>query len=250
MKTLLYCERFKTKRRFVLLTALAITAAELFWVMYGNYSQDALSKGWMMFLYQLPLINAMFLPLLSVVVASRLCDIEHKGGALRQLCCTVPRGRLYDAKLAYGLGIVLVCIAAQFAAVYLFGKLRGFGGDFPLGLYLLYLLFTVLPAVAVYIFQHTLSLLFKNQAVPFFAGIIGEFCGVFSMFLPQLPWLRKSLLWGYFGVLQFVGGDYDKATRTSSFYVMDIDWTFFAVLAAGTVLLYLAGKKLFCEKEM
>ena len=114
----------------------------------------------------------------------------------------------------------------------------------------MYLLFTVLPAVAVYIVQHTLSLLFKNQAVPFFAGIIGEFCGVFSMFLPQLPWLRKSLLWGYFGVLQFVGGDYDKATRTSSFYVMDIDWTFFAVLTVGTVLLYLVGKKLFCEKEM
>ena len=73
---------------------------------------------------------------------------------------------------------------------------------------------------------------------------------MFSMFLPQLPWLRNSLLWGYFGVLQFVGGDWDRETRISTFYTMEINWTLFAVLIAGMVVLYLVGKKLFVKKEV
>lgn len=250
MKTLLKCEYRKTRRRYLLPTALAVTALELCWVCYGNYLEDAIQKGWMMFLYQLPLINAIFLPLLSIVVASRLCDIEHKGMMMKQLCCMTEKGKLYDAKLVYGLGILFLCIAVQFTVVSLFGFLKGFGGSLPLSSYLLCMLFTVVPAFVIYIFQHTLSILYRNQAISFFVGVTGEFAGVISMFLPQLPFLRKSLLWGYFGVLQFVGSDWDKATRISTFYYMDIDWIFFIIFIAVGVLLYLGGRKWFCEKEV
>ena len=70
------------------------------------------------------------------------------------------------------------------------------------------------------------------------------------MFLPQLPWLRKLFIWGYYGVFMFIGNDWDSVTRTNHFYYMEIDWLAFAVLFAALVLLYWIGRTLFCKKEV
>ncbi len=243
----------KTRRRYIFITALVITAAELIWALHGDYNGFMLENGWMAFLYQLPLINAIFMPLLSVIISSRLCDVEHKGAMLKSLAVITEKGKIYDAKLIYGLSIVLFCNILSWAVTIIGGYAIGFHGNVPIKLYLLYLLFTVTPTVAIYIFQHTLSLLFKNQAVTFFAGIIGTFGGLFSMFLPQLPWIRKSLLWGYYGVLQFVGlFGWTRETRYANahFDIMGFDWTFFAVLIAVIILIYVIGRKLFIRKEL
>ena len=234
MRRLLQCEFYKTRRRYLFVTALAITAIGLAWATYGNYDGPSgafmLENGWMAFLYQLPMLNAIFFPLLSIVIASRLADVEHKGGALKQLCAIAEKGRLYDAKLLYGLGIVLLAVLLHWLGLIVFGIVRGFGGTLPLRLYLLFLLFTILPTMAIYIIQHTLSLLYQNQAVSFFVGIIGTFAGLFSLFLPQVPLLRRFLPWGYYGTLQFVGMyGWTKETRYADAYfaLMDIDWLFF-----------------------
>lgn len=257
MIALLKCERKKAKRKYVFLTALAMTVLAGIWAFYGDYSGDTgefmLENGYKMFLYQLPLTNAIFFPLLCSVVASRLCDIEHKGKCFKQICTYAPAGKIYDAKLLYGLAIVLSAAALLWAATLISGKIIGFGEELPVRQYLLYLLFTLVPTAAIYIFQHSLSMLFKNQAVPFFAGVLGEFIGLFSMFLPGVPWLRKSVLWGYYGALQFVGlFGWTKETRYTQAYFeyMPIDWIAFAMLTAGTILLYLIGKNLFCRKEL
>ena len=253
MIKLLHCEFKKTRGRYIFITGLLITAAELVWALYGKYEGFMLKNGWMAFLYQLPLVNAIFTPLLSIIVSSRLCDVEHKGTMLKSLAVITEKGKIYDAKFIYGLSIVLICNIVSWAITIIGGYVIGFQGNVPVKLYLLYLLFTIAPTVAVYIFQHTLSLLFKNQAVTFFTGIIGTFGGLFSMFLPQFPWMRKSLIWGYYGVLQFVGlFDWTKETRYANahFDVMDFDWTFFAVLIGVSVLMYLIGRKLFIRKEL
>ncbi len=256
MIRLMRCEFYKTRRRYLVLTALAITAVGLVWATYGDYDGPSgaflLENGWMSFLYQLPLLNAIFYPLLSMVIASRLADVEHKGGALKQLCAMEEKGRLYDAKLLYGLAIVLLSVILGWAGLIVFGLFRGFGGTLPMGLYLLFLLFTLLPTIAVYLIQHTISLCVKNQAVAFFTGIIGTFAGLFSMFLPQFPLLRRCLPWGYYGTLQFVGlFGWTKETRYDQAYfaIMEMDWPFFCVLVIASVLLYLAGRWLFCRKE-
>lgn len=250
---LLKCEFMKTRRCYIFLTALIISALGLCWGLYGNYTDMIIKHGWRMFLYQLPLVNAIFLPLLAMVVSSRICNTEHKGLMLKQLCCITKRGKLYDAKLIYGLGIMCVCTVIMWGGTIAFGMYKGFEGNLPINLYLLYLLFTLVPTVVIYIFQHTLSLVFKNQAVSFFVGILGEFIGIFSMFLPSVPALRKSVLWGYYGVLQFVGMfGWNKETRYAnvSFDVMPIDWTFFGVLTAAGVLIYLIGRYVFSKKEV
>lgn len=253
MIRLLKSEYRKTRGRWIFITALAVTAFALLWSLYGKYNEDTLRLGWMAFLYQLPLINSIFMSMLSVIVASRLCDIEHKGLMLKQLAVIEDKGKIYDAKLVYGLCIVLVCCLISWCAVIAFGYMIGFHGDVPIKLYLLYLLFTVIPTAAIYIFQHTLSLLFRNQAVSFFAGVIGTFFGLFSMFLPQLPWLRRLLIWGAYGSLQFVGlFGWSKETRYANAYydVMGFDWVFFCVLIVGIIVMYIIGRVLFCRKEV
>lgn len=253
MIKLLGCELKKTRGRYIFVTAFAITAVQLVWALHGNYDEFLVKNGWMMFLYQLPLVNAIFLPLLSIIISSRVCDIEHKGGMIKQLAVIVDKGKIYDAKLIYGLSIVLLCNLVSWTGTIIGGYVIGFHKDVPINLYLIYLMFTAVPTIAVYIFQHTLALTFKNQAVTFFGGIIGTFTGLFSMFLPQLPWLRKSIIWGYYGTLQFVGMfGWTKEDRYASAYfeVMGFDWVFFAVLIAVCIVMYIAGRNLFCRKEI
>lgn len=254
MIKLLQCEYKKTRGRYLFITAFAITAVQLCWILYGKYEDKfILQNGWMMFLYQLPLVNAIFLPLLSTIVASRLCDIEHKGIMFKQLSVITEKKSIYNTKLLYGLGITLFCVLLDFAAVIAAGYFIGFTGRVPLRLYLLYLLFTAAPTIVIYIFQHNLSIIFKNQAIAFFTGIAGTFLGMFSMFLPNLPFLRRILIWGYYGTLQFVGlFGWTSETRYENAYfeIMQIDWLFFAVLIFAGIALYYIGRNIFCRKEV
>ena len=253
MIKLLKCEYMKTRRRYVFLTALVITAAMLLWIYPRHQGADLLRLGWLANLYELPLINSIFMPLLSIIVSSRLCDIEHKGSMLKQLAVTKRRGQIYDAKFLYGLAIMLFCVVLSWGTTIAFGYIAGFDGDVPINLYLLYLLLTAVPTVAVYIFQHALSLCFKNQAVTFFSGAIGTFFGTFSMFLPQLPWLRRALIWGGYGALSFVGlFDWTKEDRYkfAHFDVMGVDWKYFIALIFACVAMYVIGRKIFKRKEL
>lgn len=250
MIKLLKCEYLKTRRRYILPVTLGITAMYLALLFYGEYSDDALRQGWWALLYQLPLLNTMFMPILCIVAASRLCDLEHKGATFKQLFTLTSKGSLFTAKLIYGLGIITVPILIQFAAIYIAGCYLGFGGIYPLNLYLIYLLSTLLTTYAIYVFQHCMSMLFKNQAIPFFVGIGGEFAGLFSMFLPQMPYLRKMLIWGYYGDTQFVGNNWDRETRINDFYLMDINYAAFFIITIAAILMYLIGKKLFTHKEV
>ena len=253
MIILLQCEYKKTRRKYLFLTALGITAIQLCWALYGTHPEDTLKWGWMMFLYQFPLINAIFLPLLSIIVSSRLADLEHKGVMLKCLAVITDKKRIYDAKLIYGLSIVLLCNLISWCVTILSGYIIGFSGAVPLRLYALYLLFTLTPTIVIYMLLHALALLFRNQAVTFFTGIIGTFIGLFSMFLPSFPLLRKLLPWGYYGALQFVGMfGWTKETRMKNVYfaTMDIDWMAYGILIVMGIAFYLIGEKLFERKEV
>lgn len=253
MIRLIKCEYKKTKRKYLFLTAFAALVLMSVWAFYGDMSSDFIRRnGYSMFLYQFPLVNAIFFPLLCTVIASRLCDLEHKGSNFKLLCTMEDKGKLFDAKLLYGLMIVLSGVILFWIVTMVYGKMAGFTEKLPLSNYLLYLLFTIVPTAAIYTFQHSLSMIFKNQAIPFFVGVIGEFVGLFSMFLLQFPVLRKAVLWGYYGALQFVGlFGWDKETRYDHAYfaVLPLDWPAFALLIGLMILTYVIGKYIFSRKE-
>lgn len=257
MIKLLKCELLKMRHRYVFLSALAIVAAGLVFSLYGNYrgtiADFIMKNGWVMMLYQLPLANGIFFPIMATVVASRLADTEHKASAFKHLFTLEKRGRIYDAKLIIGLSLMLICILIYWAVVLIFGKFIGFESTPPMMLYLRYLGCTALSTAVIYIFQHGLSMLFKNQAVSFFTGVIGTFAGLFSMFLPQLPLLRQLLPWGFYGAMQFVGlFGWTKETRYADAYfeIMPVEPYVYIIAAVYAILFYAVGKYLFCRKEI
>lgn len=253
MIRLLKCEYLKTKRKYIFLTAAAAMAVYFIWIFHGSGATEAeLKHGWMLLLYQLPLVNTIFMPFLCIITASRLSAPEHKGIMLKQLCTIASKRRLYDAKLMYGAFIMSLCTASGCLGVILFGTLKGFGGIFPSAMYMRYFLYTLMPTLEIYIIQHTLALMFRNQAIGFFTGITGEFIGLFSLFLPNIGWLRKIIPWGHYGQLDFIGlYGWSKETRMKYIYFSPMDTQKFElIIPVLCIILYLTGAYLFERKEL
>ena len=85
----------------------------------------------MLLLYNLALIDAIILPLSVAVLASRSCELEHKGGTWKLLETMANPGKLYAAKLVWGalvLAALLVVRTGIFAAM---GMALHFPGTVP-----------------------------------------------------------------------------------------------------------------------
>ncbi|MDD3910433.1 MAG: ABC transporter permease [Proteiniphilum sp.] len=240
----------KIRRRKVWAIVAALIFVQILWLLWGVERMDAhdLSQGWMYFLFQFPLLNSIMMPVIAAVVASRLCDIEHKGQTLKLLNTVMPAGRLFAAKFICGALYMLATALLQIMVIVIAGLVIGFEGTPPLDKLLYYLLFTTAVNLTILLLQQVLSLLFRNQMIPLTVGIIGSFAGLFIMFFPQS--LERFLLWGYYGVLMFVGMDWDRATRITDFYYVPVDWTGFSILVIMFCMIYIIGRALFIRKEM
>lgn len=233
-----------------MLFVFAMSAVALCWALSGKLSEDAIAKGWYMLLYQMPLINAMVLPIMAMLLSSRLGDLEHKNGMLKHLCCMTEKGKLFDAKLLYGFGLMLTGILLQWCGVIADGLFRHhFGGSFLLKEYLLLLLFTVVPSAAIYVLQHTIAMCSTKPAVPYAVGIVGTFVGMLSLLLPW-EWFAEMTPWGYYGALLMILSDYDRETRISTYYYREINWSGFVNIVAITIVIYIIGRSVFCKKEL
>lgn len=137
---LLRLEFFKCRRRKIARVCAAVLAAELLW--FGAYlaRQDAgdLAQGWMLLFYNLALIDAIFLPVSVAVIASRNCELEHKGTTLKLLETLAAPGRLYGAKLVWGALVLAALLAVRSAAFAAMGAAAHFPGEIPWGRFALF----------------------------------------------------------------------------------------------------------------
>lgn len=240
----------KIRRRRVWAIVAALIFVQMLWSLRGIQRMDAhdLFQGWLFFLYQLPLLNSIIMPVIAAVVASRLCDIEHKGQTLKLLNTVMPARRLFNAKFLCGALHMLATVLLQLLVIVAVGKVAGFEGNPPYDKLLYYLLFTTSVNLTILLLQQVLSLMFKNQMIPLTVGIMGSFAGLFIMFFPQS--LERFLLWGYYGVLMFVGMDWDRAARITEFHYVPVDWGGFIALTIMFFGIYIIGRTLFVRKEM
>ncbi|WP_347487867.1 ABC transporter permease [Desulfoscipio sp. XC116] len=240
----------KIRRRRVWLIVAALIFVQILWSLWDIQGMDAhdLSQGWMYFLYQFPLLNSIMMPVVAAVVASRLCDIEHKGQTFKLLNTVMPAQRLFAAKFLCGALYMLTAVVLQLVFMVAVGYATGFDGNPPSDKLLYYLLFTTAVNLTILLLQQMLSLLFANQMAPLSVGLIGGFAGLFILFFPQS--LERFLLWGYYGVLMSVRMDWDKTTRIVDFYYVSIDWPGFITLAVAFCAIYMIGRTLFMRKEM
>lgn len=205
-------------------------------------------------LLDIPLQNAIFLPIVIAAAASRLCDIELKGSALKMLCTMEKRIDIYRTKLTLGALYLLAYSLAQAATIpalarYAEASLQMPAEKMPTDYIVLLFLSTFTVSMTIFVIQTTLSLFSASQLIPLFIGVGGSFFGLFTGFLPQLP-LRYLLPWGYYWVFASANVYYIPQTRDVTYYLIPFPTAVFAGFAIFGVLVCIVGRRLFMGREV
>lgn len=247
---LLQLEFYKCRRRKIVLVCAAVLAVELIWMAVFFTRQDAedLKWGWMLLLYNLAMVDAIILPISVATLASRNCELEHKGNTWKLLETMARPSQLYTAKLTWGalvLASLLIVRSGIFIAV---GIVEGFQGGIPWGRFGLFTLISWAVSMMVYALQQGLSLRFTNQAAALVCGIAGSFLGILSMLFP--PALTRCVPWGYYGLLSLTRMEWDPDTRFTQFFWQWPQPTDLVLLCLWTVVFLMVGRTLFVRKEV
>lgn len=243
-------EFFKCRRRQVPLICLALITAQLLWmgVSISRMELEEMSDGWMLLLHSLTVIDAVMLPLTVAAIASRSCELEHRGHTLKLLETVRTPGALFDAKLAWGAVWIALLLLGREIVLTVYCLCTSFPLSVPWGRLALHLLFSFAVSLTIYVLQESLSLLFANQAVALVAGIFGSFVGLFTLFFP--PAVQRLVLWSYYGVLALTVQDWNAVTRVTHFYWLEPNWPGLGLLAVWFLLLLAVGRSLFVRKEV
>ena len=247
---LLKLEFYKCRRRKIVLACAAVLAVELIWMeaFFTRQDTEDLKWGWMLLLYNLAMVAGIVLPICVAALASRNCELEHKGNTWKLLETMARSRQLYAAKLAWGalvLAALLIIRSGIFLAV---GIVQGVQGDIPWGRFGLFTLISWAVSMMVYTLQQGLSLRFSNQAAALVCGIAGSFLGVLSMLFP--PALTRCMPWGYYGLLALVGMDWDAATRVMAFHWQWPEPADLILLLLWAAVFLIVGRTLFVRKEV
>lgn len=246
----LQIEFLKVRRRGIGLVLGALWLIQTAYLFYGTYKVEDIGQGWLMQLYHLPLLNGIMMPTVMAVAASRLIDMEHKGNTWKYLATVQKRGRILHGKMLCGFCYVLAFCVMQMGSAIFAGMMIGYGDKPDLWAYSLYFMETLGISYVVFLLQMILSMRFVNQMVSLSVGLCGSMMGLFLMFVPQWPWLRKILPWGHYGSTMFIGMDWNSVTRISRFYYMDVDKSALFCVLAWLVVLYVIGQKLMKQMEV
>lgn len=244
-------ELFKVKRRFLWLLPLGVILTEFLWIYTNDYLRqpEILAEGYTTLLYQLPLMNTIFLPLILAAIASRICDAENKGNTYKLLCTMQQKGRIFDIKLILGGMYVLLFTVLEAANLFLLAHMIHVTQTLPVRHVLIFLGVCFLVSLAVYLCQLILSLLLTSQLIPLFIGLLGSLTGLFSAFFP-IGVLAGITPWGYYLMGMTFSMRYDADTRTYVIYEVPFRTVWFLCYLAAACILYVVGKRLFLRKEV
>ena len=247
---LLKLEFYKCRRRRITLVCAAVLAVELLWMgaFFDRQSAEDMRWGWMLLLYNLAMVDAIVMPLSVATLASRSCELEHRGNTWKLLETMASPGGLYAAKLGWG-ALVLAALLALRAGVFLAaGVVIGFSGPAPWGRFGLFTLLSWAVSMMAWALQQGLSLRFANQAAALVCGIFGSFIGIMSMLFP--PSLVRCVPWGFYGLMALARMEWDPDTRFTQFFWQWPQPLDLVLLALWAVLFFIVGRTLFVRKEV
>ena len=240
----------KQRHLFVWLIPLAFLAVLFLWGGAGqrNLSDYDLAQGYSYLLYQIPVLNCIFMPIMLAVISSRICDMEVKGQTLKLLFTLQNKGTFYDRKYLTEFLYLLLFCAGELVMLLLYGVIYGYTEPIPAMLFLQHLAVTLLAGSAVLTLQHILSLLSVNQIIPLLTGLAGSFLGLFSEFFP--PALARLVLWGYFGAFIPYNIEWNETEREVLLIPRAFPTGLFAGFCAFVILFYLLCRHIFLRKEL
>ena len=124
-------ELYKLKRRKVFLTFVLILGVELLFVFsnYGNNENflgmisDPNAPAWEDLIVGPATMNGLFLPILAAVIASRICDMEHRGNTWKLLeCNNENRKAIWFCKFTVVAVLMLAAILIQALVIVAYGN--------------------------------------------------------------------------------------------------------------------------------
>ena len=239
-----HAELQKAHRRHDLLLCLLVPLIMILWV--GGLAPsdpEELANGYSALLYSIPVIEAILMPVLMAVLASRLWEIEVKGSMPKFLYTLQERRSLFAGKAAFGLLEILLVTLLEMGAAVLLGIVHGYTEAFPTG-QLVYLFICTLAVDAMLFFGEFLLMLWVGNPLPALCvGIVGALVGLFSAFMP--PLVSYFVPFGYYIPLSaYEVANWDKATHTVTYGTRPFNWGLLAfTLALGAVLFALAWRK-------
>lgn len=164
----------KAHRRHDLALCLLIPGIVVLWV--GGLAPadpEELANGYSALLYSLPVIEAILMPVMMAVLASRLWDMEIKGNTTKLLYTLQSRRSLFAGKAVFGVLEVLLATVLELACVPVLGRVHGYTEAFPTG-QLVYLFVCTLAVDAMLFFGEFL-LMNSNKSADALAGSYGLF---------------------------------------------------------------------------
>ena len=231
-----HAELQKAHRRHDLLLCLLVPLIMILWVGgLAPSNPEELANGYSALLYSIPVIEAILMPVLMAVLASRLWDMEIKGNTAKLLYTLQERRSLFAGKAAFGL--------LEMGAAVLLGIVHGYTEAFPTG-QLVYLFVCTLAVDAMLFFGEFLLMLWVGNPLPALCvGIVGALVGLFSAFMPPLA--SYFVPFGYYIPLSaYKVANWDEATHTVTYGTRPFNWVLLAfTLALGAVLFALAWRK-------
>ena len=238
----------KLRHKHLPLIAIAILAAQVFWLGATSSRGVQSNPDFRLLFYSLPTMNAIFMPVLSGVIASTVCDIENRGNMFKELLTMQPARSLFAAKwgvAALVVGIVVTVQTVVFARMV--DVLGCMGVPSPLML-MEYWASTMAVCLFIATLVQVLSLFFANQFLPMVVSVGLSFLGLFVMYLPRV--FAYFVPSAYFGILSTVGIDYDAAAGAATYTTVPWSIPAFMLILGLTVATYAVASRAFARKEL
>lgn len=208
-----FLEFYKLRRKRIFLMIPLLLSVELAWACLSV--SIALAQhpgeegvGWADIVMTVSSMNGVFLPILSAVIVSRICDMEHKGNTWKMLMtASVTRSRLYAAKYVCAVLLLLFAVILQVVVITAFGAANAFPTQ-PGEMLLKFIGSAMLTSLAVVALQQWVSLVVKNQAFALSLGMFGGFIGLTAGLFPAA--IRRFFIWSYYTGLGPVTYSYEN----------------------------------------
>lgn len=236
-------ELYKLRHKHLFLMVTLFLLVEIGWAFMASsmsISRNPDSARWETLIAMLSSMNGLFLPILSAICVSRICDMEHKGNTWKLLLtASVRRSQLYAAKYILASIILLWACMLQVLAIIVFGITNGIEQPVPAFLLTRFLIGTVLTNMIIIALQQWVSMAVKNQAFALSLGMIGGFVGLVADLLPS--GVRRIFVWSYYTGLSPITQSYISAKI--QFIVRDIRSLLPAavILIVAGIVIYLVG---------
>ena len=248
---LLKLEFYKLHRKKMLLTMAIFLVMELLWVIWAVKSftdRHGIDMGWEDMMYNIIMMNCLFMPILIAILTSRISDMEHKGENFKLLFTQLTPKHLYEAKFLCVAILLAPLVIGQTAGIIAIGEMFHFSKEIPVQQLLQFILSTFTVNMCIASMQLWVSLVWPNQMTALILGLAGSFLGIMSNFFPS--GISRLFLWSYYAQTSVVLPQFNDENNTFLLFFKPMPLMPLIIIIAAWMMFYSIGTIHFSRKEL